>query len=149
MSNRDDSPESGVNRRTFVGTAMAGAFALHRGGITSPIDSQSDAQTQSFALDELTIDALQARVRSGQDTSQSLTEQYLSRIDAIDQRGPAINSVIELNPDALAIAAQLDAERKSGKVRGPLHGIPMLIKDNIDTADKMHTTGGSLALSDN
>ena len=149
MSNRDESPESGVNRRTFVGSAMAGALALHRGGIGSPIDSQPTAQAQAFALDELTIDALQARMRSGQDTSQSLTQQYLSRIDAIDQRGPAINSVIELNPDALAIAAQLDAERKSGNVRGPLHGIPMLIKDNIDTADKMHTTAGSLALSDN
>jgi len=75
--------------------------------------------------------------------------QYLDHIDATDQRGPAINAVIELNPDAMAIAAQLDAERKAGKIRGPLHGIPVLIKDNIDTADKMHTTAGSLALADN
>ena len=73
-----------------------------------------------------------------------MTQQYLARIDAIDQRGPAINAVIELNPDALAIASQLDAERKAGKVRGPLHGIPVLIKDNIDTS--MATVGSVNAL---
>src|SRR5262249_24489767 len=86
---------------------------------------------------------------SGAESSASLVRHYLARIDAIDQRGPAINSVIELNPDAAAIAAQLDAERKSGKLRGPLHGIPVMIKDNIDTADKMHTTAGSLARAEN
>ncbi len=88
-------------------------------------------------------------MRSGGESAASLVKQYLARIDAIDQKGPAINAVIELNPDALAIAAQLDAERKAGKLRGPLHGIPVLIKDNIDTADKMHTSAGSLALADN
>src|SRR5690242_9617271 len=86
-------------------------------------------------------------MKSGQDTSQTLVRQYLGRIDAIDQRGPAINSVIELNPDAASIARQLDDERKAGKTRGPLHGIPVLIKDNIDTADHMHTSAGSLALA--
>ena len=91
MTDRDDSSESGVNRRTFVGSAMAGAFVLRRGAISGPGDSPVPAQTQPFALDELTIDALQARMKSGQDTSQSLVEQYLARIDAIDQRGPAIN----------------------------------------------------------
>ena len=111
--------------------------------------SSGEMQAPAFALEELTIDDLQSRMRSASETSESLTRQYLDRIDAIDQRGPAINAVIELNPDALSIASQLDAERKAGKVRGALHGIPVLIKDNIDTADKMHTTAGSLALADN
>ncbi|MGH7617257.1 MAG: amidase, partial [Gemmatimonadaceae bacterium] len=102
-----------------------------------------------FALEELTIDDLQSRMRAGGETSASLVKQYLARIDAIDQRGPSINCVIELNADAASIAARLDAERKSGKLRGPLHGIPVLIKDNIDTADTMHTTAGSLALASN
>jgi amidase len=147
MRDRDESPEPALDRRAFVGSAMAGAIALHRGG--APLTTPSPAQVPAFALEELAIDALQARMRDGRETSQSLTKQYLARIDAIDQRGPAINSVIELNPDAVAIAAQLDAERKSGKLRGPLHGIPVLIKDNIDTADRMHTIAGSLALADN
>ena len=151
MNDRDDSQSSGhVNRRTFVGTAMAGAIALRRpGGIESAEPERDRVQVPAFALEELTIDDLQARMRDGRDTSQTLVRQYLSRIDAIDQRGPAINSVIELNPDAMTIATQMDAERKAGKSRGPLHGIPMLIKDNIDTADQMHTTAGSLALADN
>lgn len=156
MTDRDDSPKDGINRRAFVGSAMAGAFALSRANLELPADARAthamhamQAQAPAFALDEATIDDLQARMRDGRETSRSLAQQYLSRIDAIDQRGPSINAVIELNPDALAIAAQLDAERKAGKVRGPLHGVPMLIKDNIDTADKMHTTAGSLALSDN
>lgn len=85
---------------------------------------------------------------SGETSSHTLVRAYLDRIAAIDKGGSAINAIIELNPDALTMADQLDAERKSGKVRSPLHGIPVLIKDNIDTADKMHTTAGSLALAD-
>lgn len=85
-------------------------------------------------------------MRAGKLTSQSLVSQYLKRIAAIDKAGPRINSVIELNPDALSIAASLDRERKAGKLRGPLHGIPVLLKDNIATGDKMCTTAGSLAL---
>jgi amidase len=88
-------------------------------------------------------------MKSGQLTSRSITEMYLKRIDEIDRNGPAVNSVIELNPDALSIADAMDAERKSGKVRGPLHGIPVLIKDNIDTADKMMNTAGSIAMEGN
>ena len=84
----------------------------------------------------------------GELTSHAIVQAYLDRIAAIDKSGPTVNAIIELNPDALKIADELDAERKSGKVRGPLHGIPVLIKDNIDTADKMHTTAGSLALAD-
>src|SRR5947208_3297297 len=86
-------------------------------------------------------------MKSGRYTARSIAEKYLARIDEIDKRGPAINAVIEINPDALAIADALDKERREKGVRGPLHGIPVLIKDNIDTADRMMTTAGSLALS--
>ncbi len=84
---------------------------------------------------------------SGELTARSVVEMYLQRIDELDKRGPAVNSIIELNPDALAIAEALDKERKEKGVRGLLHGIPVLIKDNIDTADRMQTTAGSLALA--
>ena len=99
-----------------------------------------------FELEEATVTDLQARMKSGELTARSLAEKYLARIDEIDKRGPAINAVIELNPDAPAIAAALDQERRDKGPRGPLHGIPVLIKDNIDTADRMMTTAGSLAL---
>ncbi len=85
-------------------------------------------------------------MQTGQLTARSIAEQYLSRIKALDQQGPSLRAVLEINPDALAIAGQLDKERKQGKVRGPLHGIPVMVKDNIDTADRMQTTAGSLAL---
>ena len=100
----------------------------------------------SFELEEVTIDDLQAGMKSGKYTSRTITEKYLSRIEAVDKSGPSLNSVIEVNPEALAIADSLDRERKEKGARGPLHGIPLLIKDNIDTADKMMTTAGSLAL---
>jgi amidase len=100
-----------------------------------------------FDLDEATIADLQQRLLSGRETAHSLAEKYLARIDAIDRRGPSLHSVIETNPDALTIADQLDAEWKSRGPRGPLHGIPILIKDNIATADRMMTTAGSLALA--
>jgi len=145
-----------LTRRAFVGTSIGGAFvALSATDAHAGTDRGASAadtpprQAPAFALDELTIDDLQSRMKSGAESSASLVRQYLARIDAIDQRGPAINCIIELNPGAASIAAQMDAERKSGKVRGPLHGIPVLIKDNIDTADKMHTTAGSLALANN
>ena len=145
-----DNPET-LDRRAFVGVAVGGGLALRHGAWGSRHASPSPNQPRvpSFALEELTIDELQSRMQRGAASSHSLTQQYLARIDAVDQRGPSINAVIELNPDALAIATQLDAERKSGKVRGRLHGIPVLIKDNIDTADRMHTSAGSLALADN
>ena len=85
-------------------------------------------------------------MESGSETARSIAEKYLARIEEIDQAGPGVNAVIEINPDALASADELDNERRSGAVRGPLHGIPILIKDNIDTADRMATTAGSLAL---
>jgi amidase len=104
------------------------------------------AARADFRFAEATIDDLEAQMASGALTSHELTAAYLARIAEIDKAGPRLNAIIELNPDALAIADQLDAERKSGHVRGPLHGLPILIKDNIATADGMQTTAGSLAL---
>ena len=104
------------------------------------------AEEPPFDLAELTIADLRAGMASGKFTARSLAEKYLARIDAIDRKGPTLRSVIEVNPDALAIADALDRERKEKGPRGPLHGIPVLIKDNIDTADRMATTAGSLAL---
>lgn len=100
-------------------------------------------------LPEWTIAELNEKMDSGELTAHQVTELYLQRIEAVDKNGPYLNSVIELNPDALEIAAELDKERSAGKVRGPLHGIPILIKDNIDTHDRMQTTAGSLALEGN
>jgi amidase len=108
--------------------------------------SSPAASDPSFELSELSIDELQEGMKSGRFTSRSLAEKYLARIEAIDKNGPALRSVIEVNPDALAMADEADRQRKTGVPRGPLHGIPVLVKDNIDTADKMATTAGSLAL---
>ncbi len=119
------------------------AFGAAR-GISAPVPPQ--ASPNPFELDEVTFSDLQDGMTSGKYTAHLITEKYLARIDEIDKQGPALASVIEVNPDALAIADGLDKERKAGQVRGPLHGIPILIKDNIDTADRMQTTAGSLAL---
>ena len=97
-------------------------------------------------MDDLTILEMQEQMASGEATAQRLAERYLTRIEELDRRGPKVNAVIELDPDALAIAGALDDERRAGHVRGPLHGIPVLLKDNIDTHDRMQTTAGSLAL---
>ncbi len=105
---------------------------------------QAPAQDSPF---EKSVGELQAMMARGALTSRSLTEFYLARLDSLDAKGPTVNSVIERNPDALAIAETMDAERAAGRIRGPLHGIPVLIKDNIDSADRMHTTAGSLALA--
>src|SRR5205814_6718519 len=96
---------------------------------------------------EATIADLQQRMERGEETARSLTQKYLARIDAIDRQGPMLHSVIELNPDALSIADTLDGERREGRVRGRLHGISILIKDNIATGDRMLTTAGSFALA--
>jgi len=109
----------------------------------------SDDIPKEFELDEATVNGLQQKMQSGELTSKAITQLYLDRIQAIDKNGPKVNSVIEVNPDALSIAEAMDKERKAGKIRGPLHGIPVLIKDNIDTADKMQTTAGALALEGN
>lgn len=109
-------------------------------------NTPSPESVRPFELDEIAIAELQDGMKSGKYTARSIAELYLSRIEAIDKSGPAINSVIEINPDALSIADALDKERKEKGPRGPLHGIPVLLKDNIDTRDRMSTTVGSLAL---
>jgi len=114
--------------------------------IAAALSAQAPAR-QGFDLEEATIADLAQRMQSGRDTARSIAEQYIARIEAIDRQGPALRSVIEINPDALAIADRLDAERKSRGPRGPLHGIPVLLKDNIATADRMMTTAGSAALA--
>src|SRR6195256_25929 len=131
--------------------ALAAARSKAQGETAAPRSAQAAQPTPSpevktFELDEVTISDLQDGMKSGKFTARSLVEKYSQRIDDIDKHGPTINSVLELNPDALAIADALDRERKSKGPRGPMHGIPVLIKDNIDTADRMMTTAGSLAL---
>ena len=98
-------------------------------------------------MEEMTVVELQEKMDSGVYSARTITEMYLARIEELDRQGPALNAVLELNPDALAIADSLDAERKAKGARGPLHGIPVLLKDNIGTADRMMTTAGSLALA--
>jgi amidase len=141
-----------MERREFLQMVAAGGPALAMAGLSSCANSQIGTKTTSarevwpFELDELTISQLQAGMQSGKYTARSITEMYLHRIERIDRQGPYLNSVIELNPDALSIAERMDKERREGRMRGLMHGIPMLIKDNIDTADRMTTTAGSLAL---
>jgi amidase len=137
-----------LTRRKFVELgAAAGAASLAVPGLLAAALRPSGAQEmKAFELDEITIAELQDGMKSGKFTARTIVEKYLERIEAIDRRGPALNSVIELNPDALAIADALDAERKAKGARGPMHGVPVLIKDNIGTADRMMTTAGSLAL---
>jgi amidase len=133
-------------RTALVGSAVAAAHPALGGTSEIPAIPSLPPEVKSFELDEITIDSLQDAMKSGKFTSRSITEKYLARIEEIDRQGPSVNSIIEQNPDALQIAELLDRERQQGKIRGPLHGIPILIKDNIDTADKMTTTAGSLAL---
>ncbi len=142
-----------ANRRSFLRTALVGGAAATMTrfypalGAARNIPSAGPASdVKPFELDEITISDLQDGMRSGKFTARSLVEKYSARIEEIDKNGPAINCVIELNPDAVSIADSLDEERKARGPRGLLHGVPVLIKDNIDTADKMMTTAGSLAL---
>jgi amidase len=128
-----------MKRRNFLQTT-ASVLAV---AVTRPAAAFKPA---AFELEELTIADLQRGMQSGKYSARSLVEKYTDRINEIDKRGPTLKSVIELNPDAEAIAAALDRERKERGVRSPLHGIPILIKDNIDTQDRMMTTAGSLAL---
>ena len=143
--------DDALSRRAFVGVSAAIAAGVLEKSQAPHGLSDAPRTTlhapRSAPLDYLTITDLQAGLQSGKYTARSLVEQYQARIDALDNKGPALNHIMELNPDALTIADQRDAERKSGKPHGPLHGIPILIKDNIDTADRMHTSAGSLALA--
>ncbi len=145
-----------MNRRNFLKNSSAAGISVTAMGFAAcnnntPVTVKETPVTESvdFALNEITIDSLQEKMKSGTYTSKAVTQLYLDRIQQIDKAGPRLNAIIEINPDALSIAEAMDAERKNGKVRGPLHGIPVLIKDNIDTADKMQTTAGALALEGN
>ncbi len=140
-----------MNRRHFVhhlGSSMLffpWLSACQPG--SNPAPTAEDATTNSpFPLEEVTIQKLQKAMESGERTAETITQLYLDRIEEVDRQGPTLRSVIEVNPDALQIARQLDEERTQGKVRSPLHGIPVMLKDNIDTDDQMQTTAGSLAL---
>jgi amidase len=140
-----------MKRRAFLeASTLASILAITKPASLFASEASSPAHLPSppkeFELEELTISELQDGMKSGKFTARSLVRKYLDRIDEIDRHGPAINSVIEINPDAVGIAEALDRERKEKGARGPLHGIPILIKDNIDTADRMMTTAGSLAL---
>jgi amidase len=130
-----------MERRAFLRGATLGAAAL-----ASSCSGPSSRSATPIDLEEATLGDLQDSMRAGRETARSLVERYLRRIAEIDRSGPALNSVIELNPDATDIALELDDERRTQGPRGPLHGIPVLIKDNIGTHDRMTTTAGSLAL---
>ena len=141
---------SNLNRREFIGAgAMGTAAAAAPAACRTEPPQETGVNPPSvapFELDEVSILDLQRRMDSGEETARSVAGKYLRRIEEIDGRGPALRSVIEVNPEALPIADALDRERRDAGARGPLHGIPILIKDNIDTADQMTTTAGSLAL---
>ena len=117
--------------------------------VAVPASAQGGAAPRESAIVERSIDQLQADMAAGRTTSAAITRAFLKRIAAMDRKGPALHAIIAVNPDALADARALDAERKAGRVRGPLHGVPVLIKDNIETAGRMATTAGSLALAAN
>jgi len=134
-----------MNRRKFLQAGSLTSLGVAAASLTGWASTTAPA----FALEEITIAQLQEKMQQGQATSVSITQLYINRIKTIDRQGPKINSVIELNPDALSIAAAMDNERKQGKVRGPLHGIPVLVKDNINTGDQMMTTAGALVLAGN
>jgi amidase len=143
-----------IARRAFLNhVAVLGAAAA--GGISAPEALSGTAVAPSprtpmpappFDLEEITVSELQAGMASGRYTARGVVEQYLARIAAMDRAGPSLHSIIETNPQALDLAEQLDRERAATGPRGPLHGVPVLLKDNIDTADRMSTTAGSLAL---
>jgi amidase len=144
-----------MQRRNFLKSGTLAGLTLTTLGAVSCSTPSADNKTENgatpaddFEMNEATIDELQKKMQDGTLTARSITELYLKRIDAIDKAGPRLNSVIELNKSALDMADAMDKERKAGVVHGPLHGIPVLIKDNIDTGDTMHTTAGSLALAD-
>ena len=148
-----------MDRRDFVrvsaiagamavnGKPLSAAEALAEGASHERLPAKRPFSSSPFALEEATIADLQAGMAAGRMTARSITQLYLDRIAELDRKGPTLRHVIETNPDALSIADSLDRERKAGRLRGPLHGIPILLKDNVDTADRMTTTAGSLALA--
>ena len=152
MAEEDRTP-SGLSRRAFLrASALAAAAPVVVPAVASAQEAEAEAVAEAqggvgpFGVEEASVASLQRRMRSGELTAEALVGKYLARIEAVDRSGPTLRSVIEVNPDARAIARDLDRERAEKGPRGPLHGIPVLLKDNIDTADAMLTTAGSLAL---
>ncbi len=140
-----------MKRRSFLQSSALGAAAFTALPLASCETGKKEtplpfSENDDFELNEISVDELRQKMEEGSYTAGKIVQLYLDRIEAVDKTGPALNSVMEINPDAREQAWQLDQEREEGKVRGPLHGIPVMIKDNIDTADKMMTTAGSLAL---
>src|SRR5262245_22619774 len=141
-----------MNRRQFLQrSSLAGAVALSGTSIqgcavSAPQKTPAAWHVKPFEFEEVSVADLQRRLASGELTSAGLTRSYLRRIAELDQKGPRVKAVLELNPDALAIAQESDRERKARGRRGPLHGVPVLLKDNIDTHDRTTTTAGSLAM---
>lgn len=141
-----------MDRRRFIGATVVGGAGL---AVTSSGCVSEDRgagggerapEVDPFELDEATVVSLQERMESGDLSARAITEMYLERVEELDRQGPTLRAVIETNPEALEIADRLDGERRSNGTRGPLHGIPVMVKDNIDTHDRMTTTAGSLAL---
>ncbi len=146
--NREERDGNAVSRRKFLGTGAAALAlpAVLAAELREPVFATARHDVKPFELDEVSVADLQEGMKSGKWTARRIAQKYLERINEVDKNGPALNSVIELNPDALEIADAMDAERKAKGPRGPMHGVPVLLKDNIGTADKMMTTAGSLAL---
>ncbi len=145
--NTEENRKPELSRRRFLGSAaVVGIASLAPMRPAHSEKAGGSTDIAPFDLDEISVRELQEGMNSGRFTAHSIAQKYLDRIAAIDKSGPGLNSVIEINPDALSIADSLDDERKSKGIRSPLHGIPVLIKDNIGTADHMMTTAGSLAL---
>jgi amidase len=144
-----------MDRRLFLRSGSLAGITLTTTGITAFAANSAKetnpaaAPLKDFILEETTIDELQQQMKAGNTTAVAITNLYLKRIAQLDKAGPHLNAVIELNKDALTIAAAMDKERKAGKIRGPLHGIPVLVKDNINTRDTMMTTAGALAMKGN
>ena len=145
-----------MDRRKFLRSGSLTGLGLTAVGMSSlrasagfPQQPSRSLHFPAIDLEEISIAQLQKRMQQGEASSVSITQDYLDRIEKIDRQGPQLNAVIEINPDALSIAETLDKERKQGKIRGALHGIPILVKDNVNTGDRMMTTAGSLALVGN
>ncbi|MGB6000684.1 MAG: amidase family protein, partial [Thermoanaerobaculia bacterium] len=151
--NRDSAVGGNISRRDFIRASAVGGAVVAAGPVACGREEAPSAEPTPptppptpFELAELTLAELGEGMDSGRFTARSITEMYLVRIEQLDRRGPTLRAIIETNPDALSIAEQLDEERRATGPRGPLHGIPVLLKDNIDTADRMTTTAGSYAL---
>ena len=154
MRNKTPPDSTHISRRAFVAVTASAAVAgaLVRPSIAAAAEVRDRITPASpargaFDVEERSVAEWQSALTRGELTSRELVERYLQRIESLDAQGPKLRAVLETNPDALNIAGALDAERRAGKLRGPLHGIPVLVKDNIDTADRMHTTAGSEALA--